>query len=453
MKSIFIFRRDIRLFDNTGLHEAIKHSQSVLPIFIFTPEQLVNNKYRSNNGVQFMIESLYELDNNLKKLGSKLYYFFGRPDKIVDQLIKSEKIDAVFANCDYTNYSKKRDKKLEKVCEKNNIQFKLSHDYLLKKPGSVMTGNKTPYVKFTPFMRTMKKLPVDQPVKTNFYQKLIKTQIELEYIKDIHSFYTTNNQIAIHGGRKNAMKILTHITKFNEYNKKRDDLTYNTTHLSAYIKFGCLSIREVYHAIFNSMGNKNKLIDQLYWRDFYSQISFYYPHIYQGAMRVKYNKLKWSYDSNLFNKWKNGQTGYPLVDAGMRQLNKTGFMHNRTRLITSNFLVKVLHINWQEGERYYATQLVDYDPAVNNGNWQWSASTGTDAQPYFRIFNPWLQSKKHDPDAIYIKKWVPELITVSTKDIHQWFLTYTKYKINYFPPCVDFHEQVKKTLNLYISVN
>ena len=449
MKSIFIFRRDLRLYDNIALSEAIKQSDIIIPIFIFTPEQIINNKYKSNNAIQFMLESLDDLNHNLKKLSSKLYLFFGEPHKIIEKLIETMNVETIFANRDYTNYAKKRDAKISKICQDHNIPFNLYDDYLLQKPGTVMTGSNTPYVKFTPFLHANKTISVSVPVKINFANKLFNGKINNQYKYNINNY---NEYLAFHGGRKNALKILNNIIEFKTYNKKRDDLTYQTTHLSAYIKFGCVSIREVYHTIKNKLGKNNKLIDQLYWHDFYTLISHYYPHIYNGAMRQKYNKLKWSYDTDLFNKWKKGLTGYPIVDAGMRQLNTTGFMHNRARLITSSFLIKILHINWQEGEKYFATQLIDYDPAVNNGNWQWSASTGTDSQPYFRIFNPWLQSKKHDPDAEYIKKWTPELSNVPAKDIHNWADSYKNYKINYPPPCVDFDIEKQKTLKMYQQV-
>lgn len=452
--SIFIFRRSLRLSDNTGLIQALKESKKVIPIFIFTPEQLVKNRFKSNNCVQFMMESLEELDGKLRDKGSRLFYFFGKQDEIIGKLIKKYNIDAVYTNRDYTRYSVKRDNKIEKVCENNDTKFYSIEDLLLQPFGSILTGGNTIYTKFTPFHKKAKKVPVKKPVTNkykNYYPK--KNKLINEYKKNIHKFYKKNDNLHVNGGRKNALKILNKISQFKGYNKNRDELTYNTTHLSAYIKFGCVSIREVYHTFKKKLQSTNKLLTQLYWRDFYYNISQEYPNIYSGAMKEKYNKIKWTNNSTWFRKWKEGKTGFPIVDAGMRQMNTTGFMHNRARLIVSNFLIKVLLTNWQKGEWYFATQLVDYDPAVNNGNWQWSSSSGADSQPYFRVFNPWLQGKKFDKDAEYIKKWVPELEDVPNRDIHKWNEVYDKYVGTGYPkPIVDYKKQKEKGVKMYARI-
>ena len=223
-----------------------------------------------------------------------------------------------------------------------------------------------------------------------------------------------------------------------------DDLRH--WQLSAYIKFGCISIREVYKKFKSNV----KIIRQLIWRDFYANILFEYPNVLHQAMKEKYRKIKWNHNVQYLNAWKEGKTGFPIVDAAMRELNETGFMHNRGRLIVSSFLIKTLLINWQEGEKYFATRLIDYDPASNNGNWQWGASTGVDSQPYFRIFNPWLQSKTHDPDCAYIKKWIPELKDIPNKEIHKWYNYCNNYtKLKYLFPIVDFDKQKKLSLKMY----
>jgi len=216
--------------------------------------------------------------------------------------------------------------------------------------------------------------------------------------------------------------------------------------MSAPIKFGCVSIREVYKAFHG----KKDLIRQLYWRDFYAQIMYNFPYVLDRAMKPKYNKIRWHYNQTWFNAWCNGTTGFPIVDAGMRQMNETGYMHNRARLIVASFLVKTMLISWQYGEQYFATKLTDYSPENNNGNWQWISSSGADSQPFFRIFNPLTQAEEHDPNCEYIKKWVPELMDVPVKDIHNWSTEFVNYKgIKYPKPICDYSIQREKTLKMY----
>jgi len=448
-KSIFIFTRDFRLEDNVGLLYALKLSKQVIPIFVFTPEQVNKNTYKSENAVQFMCESLQELDANLKAQGSKLFYFFGTHEKIVQKLIKNNKIDAVFINTDYTPYAKKRLKKIIDVCEKQGCAFHTYEDYLLNPVGSVLTGSGTPFLKYTPYFNkaVRKKIVLSIVNKYKSYAPK-KTKIAGEFTGDIKKFYTKNKNIEINGGRKNGLKILKKIKNFRDYDENRNMLTYQTTKLSAYIKFGCISIREAFKAI-KTVKSKD-LMRQLYWRDFYYNILYFFPRVFGRALKEKYNKIVWPNNTSYFEKWKKGQTGFPIVDACMRQLNTTGFMHNRGRLIVSNFLIKLLLVDWQKGEKYFAQKLVDYDPAVNNGNWQWSASTGADSQPYFRIFNPWLQSKKFDPNCEFIKKWVPELQEVKAADIHKWDVKYKGYKnIKYPKPIINYKKMRVLCLALY----
>jgi len=446
---VFIFRRDLRLNDNMGLIEAIKNSNTVIPIFIFTPEQLENNKYRSENAVQFMIESLKELDKNLHKYGSRLFYFYGKPDKVIEQLIKKTNIQGVYCNRDYTPYAINRDATIKNICDSNNIQFNSYDDYALHKIGTILNGTGNPYVKYTPFLREAYKLKIAMPTenkKFNFIKSTNKfpKEVAIDKIK-----YQNNDNIAVHGGRKNALKIITNADNFKDYKNQRNFLSYETTKLSAYIKFGCVSIREVYWAL----KNNKAIINQLWWRDFYYQIIYFHPYILEKnkAMKSKYDKIKWSYDKNNFDKWTSGKTGFPIVDAGMRQLNETGYMHNRARLITSNFLVKILHIDWRLGEQYFASKLVDYDPANNNGGWQWGAGSGSDSQPYFRIFNPWRQQESYDEKCEYIKKWIPELKEIDNKIIHKWDKSNETIK-DYSKPMVDYTEEVKKSLVSYSKI-
>lgn len=438
-KSLFIFRRDLRTIDNIGLLKALENSESVIPIFIFDQRQVTNkNEYKSDNAIQFMIASLKDLEQKLKKQKGCLYLFYGQTDTVLKKIVKQEKPDAVFVNKDYTPFSLKRDRELKKICTQNNVEFVSCADALINEPEVIKTGNGTPYSVFTPFYKTSLKVAVDKPNNkkpTNFYTKTIKNAATSSVYKKV--LKKENNAINVHGGRTNALKILKTIKKFKNYPKTRDLPVQATTHLAAYIKFGNISIREVFHTIKNAFGRSSTLVKQLYWRDFYYHIAYHSPFVFGQAFQQKYNKLQWSKSKKAFERWCSGTTGFPIVDAGMRQLNETGYMHNRTRMIVASFLTKDLHIDWRWGEKYFAQKLVDYDPCVNNGSWQWAASTGADAQPYFRIFNPWLQQKKFDSDCVYIKKWVPELKNLKPSVIHNWFKQHDIATADYPEPMVD----------------
>lgn len=451
--SIFIFRRDYRLHDNIGLINALDNSDKVIPIFILTPEQLVNNKYKSNNAVQFMMKALDDLDKQLKRKDGKLYYFFGTPYIVIKEILeKYDFIKDVYLNMDYTPYSTNRDKKIKKICSKNNVAFHCFEDVLLNPVKSIKTDGGKVYSKFTSYFDKAKNIDIPKP-RTNKYKRYYKGNIDNQYDKSREKFYEHNDTLFKKAGRKEALKILSSINKFKNYNKIRDCLNKDTTYLSAYIKFGCVSIREVYWAIRDELGMKNELIKQLYWRDFYYNIIYEHPCVLNNNMKPKYDKIKWNINKKWVDKWKNGKTGYPIVDAGMRQMNKTGYMHNRARLITSNFLIKLLGINWKVGETYFSNLLYDIDPAVNNGNWQWSSGTGADSQPYFRIFNPWTQGEDHDPDCKYIKEWIPELRELDSKDIHEWYKMCEYYnKIDYPKPMIDYKERRKDGLKMYKKI-
>jgi deoxyribodipyrimidine photo-lyase len=450
--SIFIFRRDLRLEDNTGLIEALKQSNKVLPIFIFTPEQITSkNEYKSDNSVQFLMESLEDLNQDLISHKSKLLYFYGDVINVLKSLTKEVEIDAIFLNQDYTPYSRERDSKIEDFCNKNNIIFNSHDDICLLPIDSVKTGGGETYKVFTPFHRTAEKIKV-RKVTRNSYKNYFNTKKKLKNQcnpkKDIK--YEKNDNLRVNGGREKALEILKNIKDFQNYNVDRNLPALSTTTLSAYNKYGCVSIREVYEKFTKILKKDNSLIKQLYWRDFYYNIAYSFPHVFGNAFKEKYDKIKWKYNQKYWEAWINGTTGFPLQDAGMRELNHTGFMHNRCRMITTMFLTKDLLIDWRLGEKYYAQKLVDYDPSQNNGGHQWSASTGTDSQPYFRIFNPWTQQKKYDSECEYIKKWIPELKEVPSKHLHEWNKYYSEHKdINYPKPIVEHDVQRKKALELF----
>jgi deoxyribodipyrimidine photo-lyase len=455
MTNLFIFHRDLRLNDNTALIKQIKQYGSIVPIFIFTPEQInpsINN-YFSNNSVQFMIESLNDLNNNIKKYNGKIY-FYESSDIIalLKKLNKLQKINSIGFNLDYTPYAIKRDEEIINFAHLNDINIITAEDIVLYDIMKGITKNKNnnnPYIVFTPFKNhCLKNLQVKKPDKFNkfLFIKVIKYNFDLN---DINHYYKDNPYINIHGGRHNGLKILSKLNNFKDYNKERDYLMYKTTFLSAHLHFCTLSIREVYYKIINILGSDNNLINELHWRDFYMNITYYFPKVLKGfSFKEKYDNIKWDNNNILLNAWKNGQTGFPIIDAAMRQLNKTGYMHNRCRMIVASFLTKDLHIDWRIGEKYFANNLIDYSPMQNNGGWQWASSSGCDSQPYFRIFNPWTQSKKYDIDCKYIKYWIPELINVPNKEIHNWFKYYNTYNI-YYKPIIDHDIERKKTLILY----
>lgn len=451
-KTLFIFRRDLRLEDNTALIEALEKSEVVIPCFIFDPRQITEqNKYISTNAIQFMIESLQDLDAQLEKKDSQLYIFEGVADEVVQQLIKKEKIDAVFVNRDYTPFSIKRDQAIQKVCLHEGIAFQSCADLLLNEPETILTGNGTPFSIFTPFWRKAITIPVRMPKHlprgAHLYSKPIAYAASSKIFKKILPH--ENKAINQHGGRKEGLNILHSIAQFKNYKQTRDIPALKTTELSAHHKFGTISIRESYYAMQDGLGKGNELSRQLYWRDFFTHLAYNSPFVFGQPFHEKYAGISWNKSKADFERWCTGTTGFPLVDAGMRQLNTTGWMHNRVRMVVASFLTKDLHINWTWGEQYFARMLIDYDPAVNNGNWQWAASTGADAQPYFRIFNPWLQQKKFDPECMYIKTWIPELKKIDPKIIHKLYNPKSPHIAHYQRPMVDHDVEQRRAKQLY----
>jgi len=448
---LFIFRRDFRVVDNNGLNLLNSLCKRVYPVFIFTPEQVTGaNKHKSNNAVQFMIESLQDLAVQIRKMGGQLFCFYGHNNTIISNLIKELDITILGFNADYTPYAIQRELEIIQICDRNGVQVQYAHDYYLHPPGTILNGQKQTYQKFTPYYTAASKKKVDTPAgsrKIHFATTNKHLQHAIRLDSALQRFTTINPDILVHGGRNNAIKQLRIATKnIKNYSRTRDTLSLPTSHLSAYIKFGCVSIREVYK-VFRA---KHEFIRQLYWRDFYMNILYSFPNVLEHALKPKYDKIHWHYNENWFNKWAQGKTGFPVVDAAMTQLNTIGYMENRARLIVASFLVKTLLISWQKGAQYFSQHLIDYDPASNQLNWQWVASSGPDSQPYFRIFNPWLQQAEHDPDCVYIKRWIPELADVPNQDIHNWETAFTNYKdIKYPKPMVNYAEQKEKCLKMY----
>jgi deoxyribodipyrimidine photo-lyase len=395
---------------------------------------------------------------------------------VLESILKlDEDIGAVFINKDYTDYAIKREAKLKNITENYDCDFFSYEDYLLHNVNTIVNSSGKYYSVFSPYYRQCIKYNVDKPLikkYTNYinFKYNIKHEVTFNKINkfifgnedgiynDNNNDNNDNNNNEIEDNfistREEGLKKIKAIKNHKQYAQDRDNLYQNTTRLSPYIKFGLVSIREVYHKIFDLFGKKHDLIRQLYWRDFYYNIAYNRPDIFKSkSFKKTYDAIVWKTNINFYTKWKEGKTGYPVVDAGMRELNATGYMHNRTRLITSNFLVKHLFIDWRKGEKYYASKLIDYDPSINNGNWQFSASSGADAQPYFRMINPWLQAIKFDPDCEYIKKWIPELRDVPVEDIHDWQNQYHEYNIDYPAPCkiYDFNKLKKESKAIYLK--
>jgi deoxyribodipyrimidine photo-lyase len=477
---IFIFRRDLRINDNLALNALLKRCEEgevILPIFIFNKEQIdaQYNKYYSKNGVEFMIQSLKSLSSQLHK---RLNFFEGKNDlDILDniqlQLTKQKlALKSIVFNIDFTPYAVKRDESILKWCESRNIMAETMEDYTLLPLNCFTTINGTFFSVYTPYYRKflLHKNSIPKVERCNFkklHKNLFTSYLGTVKETQIDHYYQNkkNEQLFVKGGRKAADVILDKIREgqFTDYEKLRDYPSLDgTTRLSAYLKYGCISIRETFEAIEETHGIEHGLIRELIWREFYANVTFNKPHVLNGqigkenlAFKSKYDAIKWEQNDEWFEKWCKGETGVPLVDAAMRQLNTTGWMHNRCRMIAACFLVKDMLIDWRRGEQYFATQLVDYDPSSNSGGWQFCSSTGVDAQPYFRIFNPYTQSKKFDVNCDYIKKWVKELQDVPPLDIHKWNEVYPKYENNLkYPKPVLLHNiQSKKALVLYKDVS
>ena len=421
-RSAFVFRRDLRLPDNTGLARAAVMSEEVLPCFVFDPVQCdpERNDYFSAPAFQVLLESLEDLDGQLSASDGRLYRFRGAPDEVLAELIDEHEVEAVFVNRDYTPFSRERDGRIQAACAARQVPFHRSHDLLLTHPGQVLTGGGTPYKVYTPFARAARQEEVPEPTgppRVTWARPRIDTALPQSIYDEL---LPERRELAATGGREAALSILRKLDRYEEYESSRNVPADEggTTGLSLHHKLGTVSIRETFHAVADALGKDHELIGELYWRDFFTQLAWFEPRVFGHAFRPEYEAIEWEDDGALFEAWTEGRTGFPLVDAGMRQLRESGFLHNRVRMVVASFLVKDLHVDWRRGERWFARRLLDYDPSVNNGNWQWAASTGADAQPYFRIFNPWSQQRKHDPDCEYVKRWVPELRDLDAKTIH-----------------------------------
>jgi deoxyribodipyrimidine photo-lyase len=457
---LFVFRRDLRLEDNTALQAAMTAGHEVLPVFIVDDRQVKNNEYRSEAAVQFLAESLFDVHEALSQHNGVLFFGKGVAEKEIIRLAEKNKCDAIYFNRDYTPFARQRDQKIIEAAQKKNIVVTYFDDALLCTPEQVHKDDGGQYTVFTPFYKKAQQVVIskERPFTADALF-VIQQKGGLNRYSKISDFYRLfgikyNAHVGLHGGRKAGIALLKQALQEKNYERWRDFPARDvTTHLSAHNKFGTLSIREVYHLISTKFGVDHTLIRELFWRDFYYHIVYWFPYVIGQSFQPKYRHLAWSKSKKNFKRWCDGMTGFPIVDAGMRQLNETGYMHNRVRMIVASFLVKDLHINWQWGEKYFAQKLIDYDMAVNNGSWQWAASTGCDAQPYFRIFNPWLQQKKFDPDAEYIKRWIPELRDMPVGDIHNWFKKYDHYESPEYPQAMLDHKLAAQQAKVMFQAN
>lgn len=447
-------RRDLRLHDHLALSNALREGPTVV-VFIFDKNILDKLKNKEDKRVTFIYESLIQIETELQKKGSSLIIRYGDPIDIIPSLAKEFKSKKVFANRDYEPYAKDRDSKVGKKLSSFDIEFIQFKDSVFFERKEILTNQGGIYKVFTPyknkwlekFEETGKMIPNFECKLNHLHQfKNPKNILSYDWYKEI-GFIETNS--ILKGGQKEALKRLKNFENvINNYDEARDYPSLNgTSMLSAYIRFGNLSVRDMLRAGISHHSKGSKIwISEIIWRDFYQMILDSFPHVAKGSFKREYDEIKYPGGAKEFNAWYNGNTGFPIVDAAMRCLNQTGTMHNRLRMVVASFLCKTLLVDWRKGEAYFAEKLLDFDLAANNGGWQWSSSSGCDAQPYFRIFNPYSQSEKFDSDGIFIREWIPELAHLKGKEIHH---PEPILAPDYPRPIVSYELNRKKCLEIY----
>ena len=404
--NIFWFRRDLRLQDNKGLTEALKSGKKVIPLFIFDT-QILNELEKNDPRVGFIYDQLFEMSKTLNSLGSSLLVKLGNPLEVWQELANEFEIDKVFCNHDYEPYAIQRDEKINQFLSSQGIQLQTFKDQVIFEKDEVLKNDNSPYTVFTPYKnRWLEKFKTLADFKEYSSEKLLSNFVKKKF---------TFPKLTDLGFETSDLKVKPFdISEIENYEKLRDFPAENkTSFLGPHLRFGTVSIRAIVQI---SMKKSSVFLSELIWREFFMQILYHFPHVVDQSFKKKYDNIKWLNNETHFEKWCKGETGYPMVDAGMKQLNQTGFMHNRVRMVVASFLCKHLLIDWRWGEAYFAEKLLDYELSSNNGNWQWAAGCGCDAAPYFRIFNPTTQIKKFDPNLDYIKKWLPELNTFEYPD-------------------------------------
>ena len=400
------FRRDLRLYDNAALYHALRDTNPVLPVFIFDRHILDELEDRQDPRVAFIHQTLTEMQAFLGNKGSTLDVRYGHPEEVFAALLADYKIGKVFTNNDYEPYARRRDQKIADLLNAAGASLHHYKDQVIFEKSEILKDDGSPYTVFTPYSRKWKSALNDfyrssypcQKYYHNLFQELPKSIPALE-------------AMGFKGGDKAFPGKNWEATIIKDYQKFRDfPAIEGTSHLGLHLRFGTVSIRQL---VRDAGALSETFLGELIWRDFFQTILWHFPKVVTQAFRPEYDRIRWRNNEQDFSAWRNAQTGYPIVDAGMRQLNQTGFMHNRVRMITASFLTKHLLIDWRLGEAYFAEKLLDYDLAANNGNWQWAAGTGCDAAPYFRIFNPYIQTRKFDPELKYIRRWVPDFETMN----------------------------------------
>lgn len=426
--SIFWFRRDLRLTDNHGLFKALNSENEVLPIFIFDTEILNQLDDKSDRRVNLIFSILENLNNELQRnYKSGIQYYYGLPEKIFLKLINDYKIKSVYCNEDYEPYAISRDLKVKSLLSENSILFSSFKDQVIFHKSDIVKKDGAPYTIYSPYANSWLKKFTDNNLE--YYPSENK-------LDKLYKFLPINFILEHTGFKKTGIEfkspiINTGIIKNYDNTRNFPFLLEGVSHMSVHLRFGTISIR-----ILAKMAFDLNLIylKELIWREFFMQILFNFPQVQIRSFKMKYDNIKWELNEYNFLLWCEGKTGYPIVDAGMRELNATGYMHNRVRMITASFLTKHLLIDWRWGESYFASKLTDFELASNNGNWQWAAGCGCDAAPYFRIFNPWEQQRKFDPDKVYIKKWISE------------------YETKYYPsPIIDHNKARNRAILRYKS--
>jgi deoxyribodipyrimidine photo-lyase len=425
--AIWWIRRDIRLLDNTALSAARQNAENVIPLFIIDPK-LVSSSYASRRRMEFLLGGLRALERSLRDLGSALVIRRGDPLEALHIIVNESGAEGIFAEADLTPYARSRDHRIGQ-----ELPLTLTNGITVHLPEQLLKQDGKPYTVFTPFSRTWRSIPFPgRPLPAPERMPPVPTLHSLDIPESHNNLDTT----VFPPGEKEALIRLDNFCALKIYHyadtRNRMDLE-GTSILSPYIRFGMVSARQAAWSAMEAEGKTENetarrgaetWLNELIWREFYSSVLYHFPHVRGNAFKPDTRNIPWLDDPGGFDAWADGQTGYPVVDAAMRQLSQTGWMHNRARMIVSSFLTKDLLIDWRKGERYFMQHLVDGDPAANNGGWQWAAGTGTDAAPYFRVFNPVLQGQKFDPQGVYVRLWIPELAAVADHFIHNpWKMT------------------------------
>lgn len=401
--TIFWFRRDLRLHDNAGFYHALKEKNKVLPLFIFD-RNILDELPENDARVNFIHQTITQLKKQLHQLNADILVKYGKPEVVWPEILKTYQVKAVFTNHDYEPYARERDDSMAEFLASEQVIFKTFKDQVIFEKDEILKADKKPYTVFTPFYRQWLDKLTDFYIKAYPNEKYFNNLLQIKDLK-----LPSLAEMGFKTIEENTV-IPAYQSKLKKYVELRDYPAIDgTTKIGVHIRFGTLSIRQA--ARDGVKSNLRFWLSELAWRDFYMTILWHFPYSAFNSFKKQYDNIQWRNDQTEFKAWCEGKTGYPIVDAGMRQLNQTGWMHNRVRMIVASFLTKHLLIDWRWGEAYFAKKLLDYDMASNVGGWQWAAGSGNDAAPYFRVFNPELQTKKFDPKFEYIKKWVPEFGT------------------------------------------